>query len=117
MSKNQEAHATPMPSAPSSAVRKVAFTMVPVQDVERARRFYEQMLGLTVGLHGGRDGLWWVEYDLPDGGCVALTNTRGALPSANAGATLALEVDDLGALIERLKGEGVSFPGTIVKGP
>lgn len=101
----------------SSPVRKVAFTMLPVRDVERARRFYEQTLGLKVGLHGGKDGMWWVEYDLPGGGCVALTNTTGAAPSASAGATLALEVHDLPALIEQLKSAGVHFPGGVVRGP
>jgi predicted enzyme related to lactoylglutathione lyase len=101
----------------STAVRKVAFTMLPVQDVERARRFYEQTLGLTVGLHGGQNGMWWIEYDLAGGGCIALTNTTGAEPSALAGATLALEVDDLPALIEQLKDAGVRFRGEVVRGP
>jgi predicted enzyme related to lactoylglutathione lyase len=101
----------------SSPVRKVAFTMLPVRDVERARQFYEQTLGLKVGLHGSKDGMWWIEYDLPGGGCVALTNTTGAAPSANVGATLALEVDDLPALIEQLKRAGVDFRGSVVRGP
>lgn len=100
----------------SSPVRKVAFTMLPVRDIERARRFYEQTLGLEVGLHGGNDGMWWVEYDLPGGGCLALTNTTGAEPSARAGATVALEVQDLPALIAQLKGAGVHFPGSVVRG-
>lgn len=105
------------PGAHPSRVRKVAFTMLPVQDVERARRFYEQTLGLKVGLHGGRDGMWWIEYDLPGGGCIALTNTTGNEPSARAGATLALEVNDLSALIEQLKSAGVHFPSEVVRGP
>lgn len=105
------------PDAPGGAVRKVAFTMLPVQDVERARRFYEQTLGLKVGLHGGQNGMWWIEYDLPGGGCIALTNTTGAEPSAVAGATLALEVDDLPAMIESLKAAGVRFRGDVVRGP
>lgn len=117
MTRNTDADATVEPTAGASAVRRVAFTMLPVQDVERARRFYEGTLGLTAGLHGGRGGLWWVEYDLPGGGCIALTNTRGHTPSASAGATLALEVDDLPALIDRLKGAGAHVPGELVRGP
>jgi predicted enzyme related to lactoylglutathione lyase len=109
------AHESERAGAPR--VRKVAFTMLPVQDVERAREFYEETLGLTVGLHGGRDGMWWIEYDLPGGGCIALTNTTGALPSATAGATLALEVSDLPALIAQLKSAGVHFQGDVVRGP
>lgn len=30
-------------------IKKVAFTMYPVTDIERARDFYENTLGLTVG--------------------------------------------------------------------
>ena len=103
--------------AAAPAVRKVAFTMLPVHDVERARQFYEQTLGLKVGLHGGHGGMWWVEYDLPGGGCIALTNTTGREPSATAGATLALEVNDLPALIDQLKSVGVRSQGEVVRGP
>ncbi len=34
-------------------IKKVAFTMMPALDVPRARRFYEEALGLAVGMHGG----------------------------------------------------------------
>jgi predicted enzyme related to lactoylglutathione lyase len=103
--------------APTPLVHKVAFTLLPVHDVERARQFYEQVLGLKVGLHGGKDGMWWVEYDLPGGGCIALTNTTGADPSVRAGAMLALEVHDLPALIAQLKSAGVRFLGDVIRGP
>jgi hypothetical protein len=33
--------------------KKVAFTMYPISDVPRARKFYEETLGLTPGLAGG----------------------------------------------------------------
>jgi predicted enzyme related to lactoylglutathione lyase len=99
------------------AVRKVAFTMYPVTDVKRARRFYEETLGLTAGMAGGRGEMWWVEYDLPGGGCLAITNTTGETPSAGAGGTIALEVDDLTGMIERLEQQGVAFQGDVVRGP
>ena len=35
-------------------LKKVAFTMYPIRDVARARRFYEETLGLEVGLHGNQ---------------------------------------------------------------
>jgi uncharacterized protein YndB with AHSA1/START domain/predicted enzyme related to lactoylglutathione lyase len=103
--------------ADALAVRKVAFTMLPVRDVERARQFYEQTLGLRVGLHGGQDGMYWVEYDLPGGGCLALANMSQAVPSAKAGATLALEVQDLKALMQHLKDQHVELLGEVVRGP
>lgn len=99
------------------AVQKVAFTMYPVTDVARARKFYEQTLGLAVGLAGGQGEKFWVEYDLPGGGCLALTNTTGAEPSANAGGTVAIEVSDLGSLMAHLKAAGVTFKSDVIRGP
>jgi catechol 2,3-dioxygenase-like lactoylglutathione lyase family enzyme len=99
------------------AVRKVAFTMYPVSDVARARKFYEQTLGLRVGMHGGQGGMFWVEYDLPGGGCLALTNTTGDEPSAKAGGTLALEVENLAALMQHLKRHDVTFRSEVIRGP
>src|SRR5215468_5579449 len=97
-------------------LRKVAFTMYPVRDVARARRFYEETLGLKVGLNGNHGDKWWVEYDLPGGGCIALENFTGE-PSAGAGGTIAFEVDDLEALIADLKSQGVTLLGDVVHGP
>jgi predicted enzyme related to lactoylglutathione lyase len=96
-------------------IKKVAFTMYPITDVSRARKFYEETLGLAVGMAGGRDGMWWIEYDLPGGGCLALTNTTGDRPGA--GGTIALEVDDLPKLIEELKTKGVTFKSDVIAGP
>jgi predicted enzyme related to lactoylglutathione lyase len=98
-------------------LRKVAFTMVPVSDVARARRFYEGALGLTAGMAGAQGEMHWVEYDLPDGGCIAITNATPSRPSASAGSTVALEVDDLDALVADLEAKGVSFAGDLVHGP
>lgn len=102
--------------SPRFAVKKVAFTMYPVTDVARARKFYEETLGLAVGQAGGRGGMHWVEYDLPGGGCLAITNTTGEKPSGG-GATVALEVVDLVSLMERLKQSGVTFRSEVIRGP
>lgn len=96
-------------------IRKVAFTMYPATDIPRARRFYEETLGLKVGMNGGREGMWWIEYDLPGGGCIALTNTTKEKPGG--GGTIALEVDDLDALIAHLKGHDVEFLSDVIHGP
>ena len=47
--------------------KKVAFTYYPVTDVARARKFYEETLGLKSGSVGNQGDNWWVEYDLPGG--------------------------------------------------
>ncbi|NUO74679.1 MAG: VOC family protein [Lysobacter sp.] len=97
--------------------RKVAFTMYPIRDVARARGFYEETLGLTPGSSGHQGEQWWIEYDLPDGGCLALTNFVPDAPSDAAGGTIALEVDDLDALIADLQAKGVRFKSDIIHSP
>ncbi|MBU8977898.1 MULTISPECIES: VOC family protein [unclassified Lysobacter] len=98
-------------------LKKIAFTMYPVTDVARARAFYEQTLGLKHGSLGEQGGQYWIEYDLPGGGCLALTNATQSKPSEAAGGTVAFEVDDLDALIADLKGKGVAFRTDIIDTP
>ncbi len=95
--------------------KKVAFTMYPVKDSTRARAFYEKTLGLAVG-KTSTSGVW-TEYDLPGGGCFALFLSDDMQPSASAGGTIAFEVEDLDALIARLKGEGVEFKAELIHSP
>ena len=95
--------------------KKVAFTLYPVKDSKRARSFYEKTLGLTVGSHS--DNGVWTEYDLPGGGCLALFATQDIKPSAEAGGSVALEVEDLDGLSARLKREGVQFKADMIPSP
>lgn len=97
--------------------RKVAFTMYPIRDVARARRFYEETFGLKPGSSGHQGDQWWIEYDLPDGGCLALTNFVPDAPSDAAGGTIALEVEDLDALIADLQAKGVRFKSDMIHSP
>ena len=76
-------------------LEKVAFTMYPAKDMARARKFYEETLGLKSGSVGNQGDNWWVEYDLPGGGCLALTNFTKERPSDSAGGTIAFEAEDL----------------------
>lgn len=89
-------------------IKKVAFTMYPVEDMERARHFYEKILSLKAGAISA--GGAWVEYDLPGGGCFAITTlAEGVKPNPNAGGSVAFEVDDLESLVDQLKSQGVKF--------
>jgi predicted enzyme related to lactoylglutathione lyase len=97
--------------------KKVAFTMYPIADVPRARRFYEETLGLKRGSMGNQGDHYWIEYDLPEGGCLALTNFVEEKPSDSAGGTIALEVEDLDKLIADLKSKGVTFKSDIIHSP
>ncbi len=98
-------------------LRKVAFTMYPIRDVARARAFYEETLGLALGSMGNQGEQYWIEYDLPDGGCLALTNFVEDTPSDNSGGTIAFEVEDLDVLVADLKGKGVNFKSEIIHSP
>jgi predicted enzyme related to lactoylglutathione lyase len=97
--------------------RKVAFTMYPIRDVARARAFYEETLGLTRGSMGNQGDRYWIEYDLPEGGCLALTNFIPDQPSDAAGGTIALEVADLDKLIADLKARSVTFKSDVIHSP
>jgi predicted enzyme related to lactoylglutathione lyase len=93
-------------------LRKVAFTMYPVTDMPRARAFYEQTLGLPPSSNGPQSP--WVEFDLPGGGCLAITNVT---PEKPGGGTIAFEVDDLGATVADLKAKGVAFAAEGIESP
>lgn len=95
---------------------KVAFTFYAVTDITRSRAFYEETLGLTVGPIYGDGDKAWVEYDLPGGGCLAISNMTEAKPGPGGG-TIAFEVADREALVKRLKGAGVVFASEHIPSP
>jgi predicted enzyme related to lactoylglutathione lyase len=97
-------------------LQKVAFTMYPVDDPERARDFYENKLGLKRGSSSSNGH--WTEYDLPGGGCLALFlgSLTGLKPSAGHG-SIAFEVEDLDATNTRLKAAGVQYSADMIHSP
>ena len=97
-------------------LKKVAFTMYPVIDLNRARKFYEEQLGLVVGKISANGA--WIEYDLPGGGCFAITTlAEGVTPSTNSGGSIAFEVDDLEGLVAKLKAQNVKVKVDILPSP
>ena len=97
-------------------IKKVAFTMYPVENIDRARNFYEHTLNLRPGTVSSTGK--WVEYDLPGGGCFAITTyAEGVRPSANAGGSVAFEVEDLDSLVSELKSKDVKFRMDIIQTP
>jgi predicted enzyme related to lactoylglutathione lyase len=96
-------------------LQKVAFTMYPVKDMPRARAFYEETLQLGPGSGGASSP--WVEFDLPGGGCLAITTVTPNEPSASAGGTIAFEVDDLPAAVAELKTKGVTIAAEGIESP
>ena len=89
-------------------IQEIAFSCYPVTDMERARTFYEGILGLTVTMdHKLEGGAHWVEYDIGSG-TLAIGLAPGMEPSRD-GCSVALEVDDFDKAIEELKAAGVEF--------
>lgn len=76
--------------------------MYPVENIARAIQFYKEAFQLKPSKVSA--GGAWIEYDLPGGGCFALTTlAEGVKPNANAGGSIAFEVENIDKLIEELK--------------
>lgn len=86
-------------------ITEIAFTVYPVDDMARARAFYEGLLGLKVESdYGGK----WVEYDLR-GSTFALTNMMEGKERGTLKPSIAFEVSDLDATVANLRAAGVRF--------
>lgn len=86
-------------------IRKMAFIGHPTRDLDRAKRFYGETLGLKHDVdYAGR----WSEFTTPDGKTIALdTFTPEAVDSPAP--YLALETDDIEAEVGRLRKGGAKI--------
>ena len=89
-------------------VNEIAFSTYPVLDMDRARAFYEGVLGLKVTMNQdmGESG-HWIEYDI-GAGTLGLGRYEGWRPTSD-GCTVGLEVDDFDAAIAKVKAAGITF--------
>lgn len=84
-------------------IRKMAFIGHPTRDLERAKHFYGDVLGLE---HSADFAGRWSEFTTPEGKTIALdTFTPEAVEKPTT--YLALESDDIEADMARLKEAGV----------
>jgi predicted enzyme related to lactoylglutathione lyase len=90
-------------------VTEIAFTCYPVTDLKRARRFYEEVLGLKQSRVFGAEEQGFVEYDIGPG-TLAITNYSAPdwKPSSGGG-SVGLEVEDFNGAIKQLKAHGCPF--------
>ena len=87
----------------SIQVKEIAFVFHAITDVARARNFYQELLGLKVGLQVEfHPGQWWIEFDIA-GQALAISN---AMPGAKA-ESLTLEVANLDEAMATLRTAGV----------
>src|SRR5438477_10803603 len=82
---------------------EVAFVAIAVSDKERARKFYQETLELKPA-RTQMDGAW-PEYDL--GPTTIGVGCHPAWKPSRDGTTIALEVEDIDAAIDQLKGRAV----------
>jgi predicted enzyme related to lactoylglutathione lyase len=87
-------------------IKNIAFVGIPVTDIPRARKFYEEVLGLRVSdeMMGGK----WIEYSVGDD-TLAIANVGEQWTPSNQGTGAALEVEDFDDTIKHLKDQQVRF--------
>lgn len=86
-------------------ITAIAFTVYPVSNMERARAFYEHVLGLHLSAHLQDI---WVEYDSGGSTFAITTMDIGHTPGAK-GAVVAFEVSDFEAYVHKMKERAVPF--------
>jgi predicted enzyme related to lactoylglutathione lyase len=87
-------------------IKNLAFVGIPVTDLERARAFYEGVLGLEIAETMGQGT--WIEYSLGNNTLAIASVGDKWLPSSD-GSSPALEVDDFDATIKWLKDRHITF--------
>jgi predicted enzyme related to lactoylglutathione lyase len=95
-------------------IKAIGFVAIPVTDVQRARSFYEEVLGLSVSdeMMGGR----WIEYSVGDD-TLAIANVGETWTPSDQGTGAAFEVEDFDAAIKRLKDRQVRFAAEAFETP
>jgi predicted enzyme related to lactoylglutathione lyase len=90
-------------------ITEIAFSCYPVTDMARARKFYEDVLGLkATSLFGEPGGMQWTEYDIASGTLALGAGAPDWQPRGD-GCSVGLEVEDFDPAIAHLKAHGVKF--------
>src|SRR4029079_195680 len=87
-------------------INSIGFVATPVTDIQRARSFYENVLGLTVS-EQMMDGQW-VEYAVGEQ-TLAIANVGEQWRPSDEGTCAAFEVEDFEKAIQRLKENEAPF--------
>jgi predicted enzyme related to lactoylglutathione lyase len=99
----------------SVKIKEVAFICHTVADMDRARGFYEKLLGLKHSMNMEfAPGVWWVEYEIAG---VALAVTNSQPPTGAGGASLALEVENLDEALASVKAAGIALTFDVMEFP
>ena len=87
-------------------IKEIGFVGIPVTDIPRARRFYEDVLGLQVSdeMMGGK----WIEYAVGNN-TLAIANVGEKWRPSDQGTSAALEVENFEEAISKLRTHAVQF--------
>jgi len=89
-------------------IGEVAFSAYKVTDIDRARGFYEGVLGLkNDGVHGGPAGSW-IEYPIGPH-TLAITDVASPWKPCSDGGMVALEVENFDEAVAEMRTAGVKF--------
>ena len=94
------------------AVKKFSSAYYVVNNMDQAVNFYQDILGLDVKF---RDGDRWTQFDVNGVGVALADPSEGSVPPGG-GATVVLEVEDLGEMREKLTHNGVTVNETVDMG-
>ena len=90
-------------------VIEIAFSCYPVTDMARARKFYEEILGLKPTMVVGEPGgMQWTEYDIASGTLALGCGAPDWTPRSD-GCSVGLEVGNFDEAVAELKAKGVKF--------
>jgi len=95
-------------------INNIAFVGIPVTDVPRARKFYEEVLGLAVS--DEMMGAKWIEYTVGDN-TLAIANVGEQWKPSNQGTVAAFEVENFDEAIKQLRNQDVSFAAEAFETP
>ena len=86
----------------------IAFTSYPVTDLQRARQFYEGVLGLREARFFGEEHSGFIEYDIGTA-TLAICNSAPDWKPSTGGGSIGLEVEEFDAAIKQLRASGCTF--------
>jgi predicted enzyme related to lactoylglutathione lyase len=92
---------------PAQAFTNIAFVVIPVKEVRRAREFFEGSLGLKVTSNWQDE---WIEYDI-GAGTIAVTAGYPGREAGVRGALVAIEVARFDELLANLRAGGLPIVG------
>ena len=87
-------------------IKAIGFVAIPVTNIDRARSFYEEVLGLRTSdeMMGGK----WIEYAVGED-TLAIANVSDTWTPSDQGTGAAFEVEDFDDAIDRLRDRHVRF--------